>query len=152
MSITDVFRLLNAVKRAMRQRAKQTAINENKRPKSFHLVCLSLVTILYRTRARSVVRNFPLAAGLRVVYKNGAFPSIRFKNRDDDAAEEVLRLETWRADHIADYLEEKLREKMPEAKKTSEEEEKAKKTPELKQAGAAAAKADEKKAAETVKE
>ena len=60
-----------------------------------------------------VLECFPLTAGLRVVYKNGVGPSIRFKNRDDDATEEVLRLETWKADDIADYLQEKLREKKP---------------------------------------
>ena len=52
----------------------------------------------------------PLAAGLRVVYKNGVGPSIRFKNRDDDATEEVLRLPSLQAE----YLQEKLREKKPE--------------------------------------
>jgi predicted N-acetyltransferase YhbS len=53
----------------------------------------------------------PLAAGLKVVYKNGVGPSIRFKNADDDATEEVQRLETWRAEDLRDYLVEKLREK-----------------------------------------
>ena len=61
------------------------------------------------------------AAGLRVVYKNGARPSLKFKNRDDDATEEVARLETWRAEHIADYLREKLRDN-PETSSPEEQE------------------------------
>jgi len=43
-----------------------------------------------------------------VVYKNGAQPTVTFASRGDDATE-VVRLETWRTEHLADYLNEKLR-------------------------------------------
>jgi hypothetical protein len=51
---------------------------------------------------------------LKVTYKNGVGPSITFKNKGDDSAAEVLKLDTWRAEHIADYLREKLKEQKPE--------------------------------------
>jgi hypothetical protein len=43
-----------------------------------------------------------------VVYKNGAQPTVTFASRGDDATE-VVRLETWRTEHLTDYLNEKLR-------------------------------------------
>ena len=47
------------------------------------------------------------------MYRSGAGPHIVFKNKGEDATEEKLRLETWRADDLADYLDEKLAAEPP---------------------------------------